>query len=229
MTFALVSARAYGIEAEEAVNKRYKQVLSLSITAANTNVAVDLGTYAGTFWTAVGSTEPGITALQAVKDIQTRAKTLLKVAGTGIAGKIQSTAVYPGPVVLAGTIAGGSATPSATVTGLATSATDTILAVTQDHINANSLPLLGYNTQAAGSLVTVYSADPGGSGTIKVTVWRAGLTAVVAGTYNVVPNATNTQIPDILFLSGEAPTAYTLEIEWELKDQEEPVEAYAAA
>ncbi len=224
MTFALASFRAYGIEAEEVVNKRYKQVLSLSITAANTNVAVDIGTYAGTFWTAVGGTAPGINALLAVKDIQTRAKTFLKVAGSGIGSKVQNLATYPSIVSIAGTVAAGSATPAVTAAALQASTADTILSVTQDAKGANSLPLLGYNTQAAGSLVAVYSADPGASGTVKIAVLRNNTTAVPTGTYNVVMNATNTNIPDILFLSGEAPTAYTLEFEWELKDGEQPVE-----
>ncbi len=77
MTIALTSVKAYGIEAEEAVNKRYKQVLILGITAANTDVAIDLGNAVsgslGTFWTAVGGTEPGVTALAAVRDINMRA------------------------------------------------------------------------------------------------------------------------------------------------------------
>ncbi len=302
MTFALASFRAYGVEAEEPVNNKYKQVLELNITGANTDVAYDVGTYAGTFWTAVGGTSPGADALLAIKDIQTRAKAFVEAGGFG--GYAKGSATYPSIVkilsaassggsasealtvsgllttdtilavtpavasatgrpsivVLAGTIAGGSATPTATVTGLATSATDTILSVVQDHINANSLPLLGFNTQGAGSLVTVYSADPGGSGTIKVTVLRvattdtynpvswstqasnaltvvwganpgAGAKVIVAvsrtiatGTYSITMNATNTLLPDILFLSGNAPTAIGVVLEWELKDGEEPVQ-----
>ncbi len=171
--------------------------------------------------------------------------------------------------VLAGSVAAGSATPSITVAGLATSATDTILAVTQDAKGANSLPLLGYNTQAAGTLVGVYSADPGASGTVKVTVlrtatvdtytpvsWgtqvtngltvtyganpgagakvrvtvsRAAVTTVAAGTYQLTMDATNTNIPDILFLSGDAPLAFKIVYQWSLKDGVNPIEAYSAA
>jgi hypothetical protein len=67
MTFALTKVTAYGIEASEPLQKRFKQVLILEGTAANTNVAYDFGTYAGTYWTAVGGTEPGTSALKPSK------------------------------------------------------------------------------------------------------------------------------------------------------------------
>ncbi len=73
MAFALTDFQSYGIEAEEAVNKRYKQVAIFSITALNTDVDLDIGDYSGTFWTAVSGSEPGTTALKAIKDIQIRA------------------------------------------------------------------------------------------------------------------------------------------------------------
>lgn len=65
---------------------------------------------------------------------------------------------------------GGAASEVFTVTGLL--ATDTILSVSQSIKGANSLPLLGFNTQAANALTGVYSADPGAAAKIVVTVLR---------------------------------------------------------
>lgn len=315
MTFALTKVTAYGTEASEALQKRFVQTLILEGTAAATNVDYDIGDYTGTFWTAVGSTSPGTTALKAVKDINVAARTFLGAGGTGLNGYVQADGSIPqvlsllsdasiggaaaeaytvtglasaaggdtilsvvpevgsatgraSLVVLAGTVGGGAATGTATVTGLVAS-TDTILAVTQDVKGANSLPLLGYNTPANDALGYVYSADPGANGTIKVlvsrtatadkynpvswgtqvtngltvtyganpgagakvrvTVSRAAVTTVQAGTYQLTMDATNVNIPDILFLSGDAPTAFKMVLQWSLKDGEAPIEAYAAA
>lgn len=68
--------------------------------------------------------------------------------------------------------AGGAATEAMTLTGLG--ASDTILAVSQSVDGANSLPLLGYNTQAANSLTCVWSADPGAGAVVVVTVRKSG-------------------------------------------------------
>lgn len=64
--------------------------------------------------------------------------------------------------------AGGAATEAVAVTGLG--ASDTILSVTQRVKGANSLPLLGWQGQAANSLTLVYSADPGASAVVEVLV-----------------------------------------------------------
>lgn len=76
-------------------------------------------------------------------------------------------------VVRSGTVPAGSATPTATVSGLLT--TDTILAVDQIVANANSLPLIGRaaTCAVAGQLALVYSANPGANGTISVLVKTA--------------------------------------------------------
>ena len=73
-------------------------------------------------------------------------------------------------LALAGTSAGGSATPTATVTGLASS--DTILAVSQSAMGSNSLPLLGHGAPGTGTLGLVYSADPGTGVAFTVLVLR---------------------------------------------------------
>lgn len=313
MTFACTKVTAYGIEASEPLQKRFRQVWIIEGTAANTNVSYDFGTYAGTFWTAVGATDPGETALKALQDINIAAKTYTGWGGLGlnayaradgaipqvlsylsaatasgsatqtlavtgllatdtilsVTPEIASVTGRPSITTLAGTVAAGSATPTATVAGLATSATDTILAVTQDAVGANNLPLLGYDTQAAGSLRCVYSADPGANGTIKVAIsrvattdaynpvsWanqadnsldvvyganpgtgakvlvsvlRAGVTTVQSGTYQMSMDGTNTNLPNFLFLSGDAPTSFKIQLEWVLKDGINPIEVYAAA
>ncbi len=166
--------------------------------------------------------------------------------------------------------AGGSATPTLVVTGLKT--TDTILGATQIVKNANSLPLIGaaptcgtndqyavvysadpggsgtvrvefsrpatvdtytpvsWSGQADNQLVVVYGADPGTGAKVLVTVSRAaGSTAVPTGTYQLTMDGTNTLLPDILFLSGNAPLAYDIMLSWELPDGMIPIEYSATA
>ncbi len=299
MTFALTRFEAYGVEAAEPLQNRFIQRAEFRITAANTDVDLDLGDYTGTFWTAVGATEPGITALHAMKDINLYARAFLSVEGTGLNGKTQSPAsggstlsflsgasvggsvtetytvtgllasdtilsVTPEiasatgrPVITALTsaaYAGGSATPTLTVTGLLT--TDTILGATQIAKNANSLPLIGaaatcavndqyavvysadpgatgtvrveisrvatvdtytpvsWNTQADNSLKVVYGANPGAGAKVLVSVART-VSAVPAGTYQITMDSTNVNLPNILFLSGDAPTVYDIVLQWE--------------
>lgn len=66
--------------------------------------------------------------------------------------------------------AGGAATEVMVVTGLLS--TDTILSVSQKTKGANSLPLLGFNTQVNNALTAVWSADPGAGSIILVAVKR---------------------------------------------------------
>lgn len=138
MAFALTKVEAFGYYRDEVVTKRVAvQVLDLYITAANTDVALDLSNNTGTFFTAVGGTAPGAACLQAIKDIAVRAN-FLKA--------LQSEALL--------------------------------------------------TRQAVGGL------------------------SVITGTYGV---AVSGKRPDISFFSTNAPTAYTLRVEWELKDGEQPV------
>lgn len=78
MAFVITKVQAYGIEAEEPLNKRYRQYMYLTLTAANTDVDLDIGDNQngslGTFWTAAGGTTVGAGALQAIQDIVTRAE-----------------------------------------------------------------------------------------------------------------------------------------------------------
>ncbi len=230
MTFALTKVTAYGIEASEPLQKRFKQVLILEGTAANTNIAYDFGTYAGTYWTAVGSTAPGISALKAIKDIQIKAKSFVQASGVGLSGRTQTSGTDPKVLALtSAAYGGGSATPTLTVTGLKT--TDTILSAQQVIKNQNSLPLIGTADTCASNdaYAVVYSADPGTTGTVKVVFSRAAANTVIAGEYQLAMDATNTLLPNILFLTTDAPTAYKIALEWFLKDGEIPEELYATA
>jgi hypothetical protein len=124
--------------------------------------------------------------------------------------------------------AGGSATETLTVTGLLT--TDTILAATivEDGANPAYIQEAAKTCAVANQYIVTFSADPGAGAEVRVVVSRA-VTAVQAGTYQLTMDATYTQMPNILFLSGDAPTAYVLELCWVLKPGEAPVEVYAAA
>ncbi len=222
MAFALTRAQAYGTEVEEAVNKKYKQVLILTFTAANTDVDLDLGDYAGTFWDAVDGSQPGIDALLAIKDIQTRAETFLGIGGTAIAGYSQADASGSSIIAIDSAASlGGAATEAVALTGALS--TDTILAVSQKVKGANSTALNGFATLIDNGITLSWTANPGASSVATVLLQRAGITTPAAGTYTVVMNATNTQLPDILFVTGNAPAGGIIALEWTLKPQQQPV------
>lgn len=69
--------------------------------------------------------------------------------------------------------AGGASTEAMVLTGLA--ASDVILSVSQKTKGANSLPLLGYTTQAANALTCVWSANPGAGSVVIVQVLKVPL------------------------------------------------------
>lgn len=225
MTLALTSFKAYGIEASEPLQKRFKQCLELVITGANTDATYDFGTYAGTFWTAVGGTEPGTSALLATKQIQTMAKSFLAIEGTALAEKAKlSTSIGNVVTYDSAASAGGGAAETLTVTGLA--AADSILSVSQKTKGANSTALVQWTDTArtVNQLAVAWTADPGAGAIVRVAV-RKAVVAAVAGQYVVDMNATNTLIPDVSFASGDAPTSAKLVLTWELPDGVIPIEA----
>lgn len=225
MTFALSQVRAFGIESEEAISKRYIQAMVLNITAANTDIDLDLGDYSGTFWTAV-SGSAATAALSALKSIQLKAESFWKVGGTSIAGYQQADASYDSVLALDSTATAGTtgATRTLTVTGLLT--TDTILKFTivEDGANARYVQEAAKTCAVNGQYVVTFSGEPGAGLEGRVMISRSGATAVVSGTYQLAMDSTNTQLPNILFLSGDAPTSYVLYLEWVLKDGELPIE-----
>lgn len=92
MAFSLTKCIAHGTEAEEPVNKRYIQRLILEVTATTADIDFDIGDIAGTFWTAVGATQPGTAALAALKDINARAKACIGLNSPQLMDRIQAAA-----------------------------------------------------------------------------------------------------------------------------------------
>lgn len=221
MAFALTKFEAMGVEIDEVVTKRFLQRSVMYITGLATDVDLDIGDYSGTFWTAVGATEPGETALAALKDIVSKSVAFNQVYGTGLNGKAVGGSVAK--LLSSAASAGGAATEALTVTGLLT--TDLILAVTQRVDGANSLPLLGWSTQIANGITGVWSADPGAGAIVDVAFLRES-GAPNDGQYTL---SIQNSLPNILFKSGDAPTSYILILEHELQDDQLPVKITATA
>jgi hypothetical protein len=68
MAFAITGFKAYGVEAYEGNREQFEQVLLLDITAATSDVLLDIGASGGTFWTSVNNA----TLNRIVQDIFTR-------------------------------------------------------------------------------------------------------------------------------------------------------------
>lgn len=231
MTFALTRFEAYGIEIDEPLQKRWVQRAMFVGTAANTNVSYDFGTYAGTYWTAVGSTAPGTTALKAIKDIALGARAFLSVAGLGITGKeLISSAGGDITSYNSAASAGGAATEALAVTGLA--AADTILGISQQAKGANSTALnLWTDAGRTADILTVgWTANPGAGAIVRVIARKAAAAVTpVAGQYSVSLDGTNTTLPNVLFASGDAPTSIVFVLQWELQNNFKPVYVTATA
>lgn len=227
MTFALTSAKFFGEEHDEALTNNFVQYARFKITAANTNVAFDFGNFSGTLWSALDDTANGLLALNAMKDLVTKMDSFVYLLGKGIAQYAQADASQTNTVVInSAASSGGAATETYTVTGLLT--TDTIQAVTQFVDGAGAaVGILSYggatgNAAADNALAVVYNADPGANAKIKVVVSRAGITTVQAGTFQQTLNAT-TGLPELLYVTGDAPTAYDIELKVELKAGTNPI------
>lgn len=236
MTMAITGCKAYGIEVDEATTKRFKQFLEIDITGANTDVDYDLGDAVagslGTFWTAAGGSTEGAVALAAIRDIQTRARIFLGVLGLGLT-HVQADGTVPVISKLdSDATAGGGATETLAVTGLLT--TDTILGVSQFEKGAGTkanMAVVDYgdasgNCTVAGQLPIECVGDPGAGAKFRVSISR-NVSTVASGTYQLSAGAL-ALVPNILFLSGNAPTAMKLLLCWELNDEQPAVEAYAA-
>jgi len=226
MAFSLTSMKAYGVEAEEPLNKEYKQFVELNITGLSTDTDLDIGDYtSGTFWTAIGTSSDQAKALLAtLQAIQVRAKCFNGASGLGISTKQQ----VAGPGILAldsAASVGGAATETLTVTGLLTS--DSVLSVTQFQKGANGTALIDYGNASgqvgtAGQLDAEWTANPGAGAKVRVLLSRT-VTTPGAGQYILTLDSTHTLIPNLLFASGDAPTSYSLVLSWTLKANEIPV------
>ena len=82
MAFALTGYKAWGTETSKAVSPEAIQYLEITFTAANTDVAFDLGETAGTFWTAVGTGTIPAAAKAAYLDFCSRAQYSLATMGS---------------------------------------------------------------------------------------------------------------------------------------------------
>lgn len=231
MTFAITKVQCYGIEAEEALNKRYRQYMVLTLTAANTDVDLDLGDNQtgslGTFWTAAGTGTPGAGALLSIQDIVTRADYFDSFGGNFMDRAQVDAASTQITALNSGASTGGSTAETLTLSGAVTS--DVVLSAFIYTAGATA----AYLRAAASSIATsgvypvTFSADPGTGLKVRVGIARAaGTTAVEAGTYQV---SYNNKTPNILFATTDAPTAYAVVLKWILQPQAAPVEYYAQA
>lgn len=226
MTLALTAFQAYAVEIDEPLQKRFIQRAEFDITGAATDATYDFGTYAGTFWTAVGGSTVGAVALKAVKDINVAATCFLWAGGLGLTGKTMVGGTG-GSVISynSAASAGGAATEALAVVGLAT--TDTILAVSQQAKGANSTALnLWTDTGRTVDVLTVgWTANPGAGSIVRVLVRKASAaTTPVAGQYQIVLDGTNTKIPNITFGTADAPLVAKLVLEWELPNNAWPIQ-----
>ena len=234
MAFVVTKIECFGQEMDEPLTKRFRQIAVLSYTAANTDVALDVGNYTGTFWTAAGGTDTGATALKCFKSIQTKANAFISAGGEALTDRVPIDASRPGAIkaIRSSASSGGSATETMTVTGLLT--TDTILSVDQDTDGSGAaVGILAYGTAGAAAannaLSVTWNADPGANAIIKVSAIATTVTTPDAGTYLIAMNGTNTHVPDITFASGSAPTVGKIYYLWDLKDNEIPVATVATA
>lgn len=115
----------------------------------------------------VGPSGTGIYGVEGELDIAINGSKIVSVTSAGLTATIVGQTIL---VLTSAASVGGAATEALTVTGLLTS--DTIIAVSQSVPGANSLPLLGFNTQTTNHLTAVFSADPGAGAIIKIAIKR---------------------------------------------------------
>jgi len=202
-TFQLTKYNAYGFIIDSDIQKRAVQRAVFHITAANTDIDLDLSDSTGTFWTAAkADTTYGAMATKAsasLTKIQAIATALNFIGGLNSGAGYCDTAAT----------SGGAVTETVTCSGLL--ATDKILAITQRVKGANSTALNAFVPSNDGYITLGWTADPGASSISRVQYLRSN-----AGAYAV---SISSYTPDILFVSGSAPTSYKVVLEWELQDE----------
>lgn len=232
MAFAITKVQCYGIEAEEPVNKRYRQYMILTLTAANTDVDLDLGDNQtgslGTFWDAVDGTTIGANSLKAIQDIVTRADYFDDFGGTFKDRAQQDSSGGAISVVNSGATTGGADTETVTLSGAATG--DTVASVYLSTTASGSVVLqsAASSIATAGQIDLNFSGDPGAGAIARVALLKAsgGAGSVSAGAYTV---SYANKTPNILFATGDAPTSYAIVLKWILQPQTSPVEYDATA
>jgi hypothetical protein len=103
MAFALSKFKAYGLKTQGPTRVLGQQFVELHITAAATDVDLDIGDDAGTFWGAVDATALGEEALRLLKEIiADKAQGLLSVNGDELVSRLRdATATGAGVYALA--------------------------------------------------------------------------------------------------------------------------------
>ena len=216
MALALTKFSAYGTHVTDAHRKRSTQKAILEITGLNSDTTWDIGTDAGTFWTAAKANATygsgASKALEVLQAIQANVLTIKAISGSfqQTYNKVISTQQqYDILTYTSAASSGGAATEAMTVTGLLS--TDTILSVTQSVKGANSTALNAYASLIDNGLTASWTANPGASAVIVVTVQRAATSKGSQFTQAIV----NTR-PNFVFSTTSAPTSATVVIEWEL-------------
>ncbi len=93
MAFSLSKFRAYGIRPEGPVRKRAIQVLEFELTALATDVDLDIGDDAGTFWGDVDATQMGTDVKELVFErIVPQLVSFLSVKSEQLADRLQAAA-----------------------------------------------------------------------------------------------------------------------------------------
>lgn len=213
MAFAITKVQCFGIEAEECVNKRYKQYMVLDVTAANTDTDWDLGEYVsgslGTFWDAVDGTTIGANSLQAIRDIVSRAAFFDGIGGTA-AGVGTSLLMFESAAS-----AGGAASEALTCTGVLT--TDQLVGAFMFEDGANAGALTETTITASDQITCNFTTNPGAGAVIRVLVRRGAEITAKNGAVN------------LSYKSGSAPTSAQVVLKWILDPAHPPVEYYATA
>jgi len=220
-TFALTKYNAYGFVIDSDVRKRAMQRMTLHITAANTDTDFDLGDDSGTFWTAVGVDatygDLGDQALATIQKIDDNVVALNDIGGLELYknGGARCLEVQ-GYCDTAATDEVSVSYDDVTCTGLLS--TDTIRAVYMKTANANERPLTSAYLSAAGIMHLTFTSPPGATGVARVSYTRAD-------TYCYYISSISSYRPNIVFISGSAPTSMVITLEWELSDEKYIVRA----
>lgn len=143
------------------LNSLPQRVLVVPIDGTATNPPIQIG------GGLTGSSGTGIYGTEVELDISVGGSRIVSITPAGLSATIVGQSIS---VLTSASSIGGTPTEALVVTGLLT--TDTILSVSQSVPGANSLPLLGFNTQTTNHLTAVFSADPGAGAIIKVAIKR---------------------------------------------------------
>lgn len=210
MAFALTKFEARGVKFEGPVpEKRAKQEVVLTITGLSTDVDLDIGSDAGTFWTdAEADSTYGDLATEALaklQDIVSKSAALLSVKSQQLLDRNTLVALD------SDASSGGAASETLTVTGLLT--TDKILSATivEDGANAAYIQEAAKTCATDDEYVVKFNTDPGAGAEVRVLAERES--------YSV---AIENKRPNITAHTATGETSYTIVLEYELNDEEVP-------